>query len=156
MEQGTHIHTYTYTRTHTHIHTHAHIHVHTHTHRYLLPKLKQHPNDVDGIAQVFTDCVSSLTHTHAHAHTHAHTHATHKHTYIPLHAHTVTHTHMHNTHTHVHQADEMASVYVPFCMKKSASEELLASHRTYLSVSASVVQPERICTHHDALNLCMF
>ena len=30
----------------------------------------------------------------------------------------------------------MISIYVPFCQGKMASEELLASHRTYLAVSA--------------------
>ena len=29
----------------------------------------------------------------------------------------------------------MAAVYVPYCTDKTASEELLASHRTYLFVS---------------------
>lgn len=29
----------------------------------------------------------------------------------------------------------MAEVYVPYCKNKMASEDLLASHRTYLSVS---------------------
>ena len=32
----------------------------------------------------------------------------------------------------------MTGVYVPYCKNKMASEDLLTSHRTYLSVSQSV------------------
>ena len=38
-------------------------------------------------------------------------------------------------HVVVVQADEMIAIYVPFCQGKMASEELLASHRSYLAVS---------------------
>lgn len=39
---------------------------------------------------------------------------------------------------YVPQADVMTGVYVPYCKNKMASEDLLTSHRTYLSVSQSV------------------
>ena len=63
-----------------------------------------------------------------------------------LNIHTLTHS-LILSHTHTHtltrsltphvQAEEMASIYVPFCQSKTASEELLASHRSYLNVSLS-------------------
>jgi len=35
------------------------------------------------------------------------------------------------------QAEDMKRIYVPFCRDKSASEDLLSSHRSYLTVSNS-------------------
>ena len=88
--------------------------VHIHTHHAYTP----------------THAHTTPTHTHTHPHTHPHT--THIHTHTYTHAHTHTHSCTH----HTHQVDKMAAIYVPYCTDKTASEELLASHRTYLFVSS--------------------
>ena len=40
------------------------------------------------------------------------------------------------------QAEEMVTVYVPYCKDRAASEELLASHRSYLNVRLT------LCMHY--------
>lgn len=44
----------------------------------------------------------------------------------------------------------MTDLYVPYCQNKTNSEELLASHRTYLSVS----DPLRVSLYSNLYSVC--